>query len=143
MEIGVHNGAAWIVSATGITPAGSSTSRQVVLNTNQFGPMAVTNIGGISWVTSVPGQITSTINSVKLLPNLVESSALLKVTSARTEKMLWQIIDEHGKVVMSFERIALAGQNDIQLQLAELSSGIYTLKGMTGKGAIIARFVKQ
>ena len=84
MEIGVHNGMSWAVIATNVNPSGTSSARQVVTNLNQFGAVAVTNIGGISWITAAP-VIDQTIGSVKLL-NLIETSAVLRVVSTEVRR---------------------------------------------------------
>jgi hypothetical protein len=45
---------------------------------------------------------------------------------------------------MSFDNSVLPGQNDMQLYFGRLASGMYTLRGITGKGTpTIVRFVKQ
>jgi hypothetical protein len=143
MEIGVHNGTSWSVVTPGAAPSGTPTSRRVSGNINQFGPMAIANIGGISWVTSAP-TVDPTISSVKLLPNLVENSAVLRVISTRSAKIRWQVFDNQGRVVMSFDNSVLPGQNDMQLQFGRLAGGMYTLRGITGNGATtVVRFVKQ
>jgi hypothetical protein len=124
MEIGVHNGTTWAVAVASSTPSGTPTARQVGGAISQFGPMVVTNIGGISWVTSTPPPVDPTVSSVKLLPNLVETSAVLRIVTTRTAKIRWNVIDGQGRVVMSFDKSVLQGQNDIQLQLQHLASGM-------------------
>jgi hypothetical protein len=144
MEIGVHNGTSWAVVVPSTTPSGTPTGRQVGGNISTFGPMVVTNIGGISWITSAPPPVDPTIGSVKLLPNLVETSAVLRVVSTRTAKIRWNVIDGQGRIVMSFDKSVLIGQNDIQLQLQQLAGGMYTLSGTTDKGTTtVLKFVKQ
>jgi len=144
MEIGVHNGTSWAVAVASSTPSGTPTARQVGGSLSQFGPMVVTNIGGISWITSTPPPVDPTVSSVKLLPNLVETSAVLRVISTRTAKIRWNVTDAQGRTVMSFDRSVLQGQNDIPLHLAQLASGMYTLSGTTDKGiTTVVKFVKQ
>ena len=144
MEIGVHNGTSWAIAVTSTTPSGTPTSRQVGGTFNQFGPMVVSNIGGISWITSTPPPVDPTIGSVKLLPNLVASQAVLRIVSTRTAKIRWTVIDAQGRVVMSFDKSVLTGQNDIPLQFAQLAGGMYTLSGTTEKGlTTTVKFVKQ
>ena len=106
--------------------------------------MVVTNIGGISWITATNPIVDPTMSSVKLLPNLVESSAVLRVVSTRAAKIRWNVIDGQGRTVMSFDGSVLQGQNDIQLQLQHLAAGIYHLSGTTDKGlTTVVKFVKQ
>jgi hypothetical protein len=106
--------------------------------------MVVSNIGGISWITAVQPPVDPTVSSVKLLPNLVESSTILRIVATRTAKIRWNVIDGQGRIVMSFDKSVLQGQTDIPLQLQHLASGMYTLSGTTDKGTTtVVKFVKQ
>jgi hypothetical protein len=79
-----------------------------------------------------------------MLPNLVETSSILRVVTTRSAKIHWNVIDAQGRVVMSFDKSVLQGQNDIQLQLGQLAGGVYTLSGTTDKGLTsVVKFVKQ
>jgi hypothetical protein len=85
-----------------------------------------------------------TVTSVKLLPNLIENTALLRVVSSRSAKIRWNVIDGQGRVVMSFDRSVMQGQNDIQLRLQQLAAGAYSLSGISDKGlTMVVKFVKQ
>jgi hypothetical protein len=145
MEVGVHDGAQWnIVSpGGGVSPSGTPTQRQVGVVTGQFGPMVVSNIGGISWITSAPN-VDPSVTSMQLLPNLVESSTLLRVMSTRATRLGIQVVDGSGRVVMTLNKQVMVGQNDFPLEFSQLAAGVYYLSGQTDKGkTTVVRFVKM
>jgi hypothetical protein len=145
MEVGVHNGTSWnIVSPTaGVTPSGTPTSRQVGVSTSQFGAMVLGNIGAMSWITAVPS-VDPTVSKMMLMPNLVESSTVLRVISTRASRITWNVVDQSGRVVMTFSRQVMVGQTDISLEMSRLAAGVYNLAGFTDKGRTeVLRFVNM
>ncbi|RYZ23983.1 MAG: hypothetical protein EOO16_02630 [Chitinophagaceae bacterium] len=83
------------------------------------------------------------IDGAVLFPNLVQNSALLRVTAARAARIQWQVLDAAGRRVMTIQQSVHAGTNDLQLRLAGLQSGSYLLSGYTDKGKTeVLRFVK-
>ena len=93
--------------------------------------------------TALPN-VDESISGVRIMPNLVSSDAVLRVVASRSSNISWSITDEQGRVVMKFTRAANAGQNDINLSLSRLPSGIYQLNGLTSKGVTeTVRFVKK
>jgi len=145
MEVGVHNGASWqVVSpAAGITPSGTPTARQVVATTSQFGPMVVSNVGGMSWITALPPGVDPTVSSMVLMPNIVESNTVLRVVSQRAQRINFAMVDANGRTVQVFSKQVLVGQNDIPVTLPQLAAGMYTISGQTDKGKTqTLRFVK-
>ena len=145
MEVGVHNGTSWsVVSPTaGVTPSGTPTSRQVGVTTSQFGAMVLGNIGAMSWITAVPS-VDPTVSKMVLMPNLVESSTVLRVISTRASRITWNVVDQSGRVVMTFSRQVMVGQTDISLEMSRLAAGVYNLAGFTDKGKTeVLRFVKM
>jgi hypothetical protein len=142
MEVGVNNGILWTVVTPNVTPTGSATARQVVSTTSQFGSIAVANKGGISWITAVPS-IDATIGSLQLLPNVVETTTLLRIISSRAAKLRLEVIDASGSVVLSFDKQVMSGQNDMMLEMGRLAAGSYSISGSTEKGKTQPiRFVK-
>jgi hypothetical protein len=142
MEVGVHNGSVWTVVTPNVTPTGTGTARLVTTTTSQFGPMAVANIGGVSWVTAVPS-VDATIASMQLLPNIVETKALLRIVSSRATKLQLNVLDANGRVVLSFDKQVMTGQNDMMMEFGKLASGSYSISGTTDKGKThVIRFVK-
>lgn len=146
MEVGVHGGGIWNVVTpmpSGINPSGTPTQRQVAITTSQFGPMVVSNVGGISWATSAPN-VDPTVTSIQLLPNVVESSTLLRVMSTRATRLGIQVVDGAGRVVMTLNRQVMVGQNDFPLEFSQLAAGVYYLAGQTDQGkTTVVRFVKM
>ncbi len=144
MEVGRHNGTAWLVitPAGGVAPFGTAALRTVTAQTAAFSPFVVSNTGGILNPTSLPN-IDADITSAVLMPNVFEHSTLLRMNVRRTMKIDWTIVDARGRVVMTFSRNVLAGQSDIQLLLGHLANGTYFLSGETEKGKTeILRFIK-
>jgi hypothetical protein len=145
METGVYNGSSWNVVSplTGVTPSGFATAYQVGYATTQFGPTVVANIGGFTTPLSTPN-VDVNVNRILMIPNPVESRAVLRVQTTKAMKINWLVIDAGGSVVMSFAGQVTAGQNDLSLDLAHLASGVYQIVGLTEKGKTrIVRFVKM
>ncbi len=96
-----------------------------------------------TFCTSVP-DVDSDLASVIMMPNLVRDATVLRVQALRTAKVKWNVVDGQGKVVMSFTKQVMAGKNDINLYLGQLSGGTYQLQGVTEKGVTtVVRFVKM
>jgi hypothetical protein len=145
MEAGYFNGSSWVVTtpAGGVVPFGVATARQTYTTSSNFGPMVVSNVGGIlSIVTGAP-TLNTDLFSVKLMPTLVNDQTLLRVMSRRAMHVEWAVTDLQGRLVMKFNRSILAGQNDITLKLGHLASGTYQIVGYTDKGTTnVIQFVR-
>ena len=145
MQVGAHNGTAWAVvsPASGLIPVGSATDRRVTVNTTSFGPMVVTNIGGINIPTSLPG-IDQDVTKTVLMPNLVRSQTVLRVKTTRATRIDWMIVDMQGRVMMTFYRQVPAGTTDIPLDFSRFANGQYQMAGFTSKGKLeVLKFVKM
>lgn len=144
MEAAVHNGTTWnVVSpATGVTPSGTPTDRQVGISTTQFGPTVIGNFGAITFPTAT-ANVDADVTSMVMMPNVVNNQSVLRVHVRRTMAINWSVVDANGRIVMSFSKQMLAGQNDIQLVLGHLAGGAYQIVGSTEKGKTgVVRFVK-
>jgi hypothetical protein len=145
MEVGVNNGTGWLITSPsgGVIPTGTAAERRVVVQTTTFGPMVVANIGGVNFPTAVPN-VDPDVTGIILMPNLVETNTVLRINTRRTMKINWSIADANGRIVMTFGRQVLAGQNDLPLNLGHLAVGVYYVTGYTEKGKTITlRFVRQ
>jgi hypothetical protein len=125
MDAGAYNGATWaLISPTGgVTPTGTSAARLVSLSTTLLGNIVITN----------QGMLKQAVHefSVQLLPTLVTgSSARLRISSPRTMKISWTVLDAAGKIVKRFSTSSIPGMNDVDVNMATLASGIYTLHGV-------------
>jgi hypothetical protein len=145
MEAGVNNGTAWVLASgvNGLVPVGTTTARQVTLQTTAFGPMAVWSPGAFSFPTAVVN-VDADVSGMVLMPSVVSSSTVLRVEARRAMKVSWQITDANGRVVMTLSKSLLSGRNDITLQLGHLSSGVYQVVGYTDKGKTqVLRLIRQ
>jgi hypothetical protein len=145
MEAAVHNGTQWSVisPAGGITPSGTASARQVGISTTLFGPTIIGNIGTLTNPLATPN-VDADINSLVLMPNVVNQSSVLRVQSRRSMKITWSIIDAQGRVVMQFRNQVYAGQTDLSLQFGSLAAGNYYMIGNTDKGKTrLLKFIKQ
>ncbi|AEV99117.1 hypothetical protein A4D02_11175 [Niastella koreensis] len=137
MDAGAYNGITWaLVSPTGgVLPTGSSAARLVALSTTQLGSIVITN----------QGMLKAPVYefSVQLLPTVVTTgNAKLRITSRRTMTMGWAILDATGSIVKKFTTSLSAGMNDVNVSLAGLASGVYTLRGVGDDGRLqTIRFV--
>jgi hypothetical protein len=129
MDAGAYNGATWaLVSPTGgVTPTGTSAARLVALSTTQLGNIVITNQGMLK---AAVYEFT-----VQLLPTLVTgNSANLRISSPRTMKINWTVLDAAGKTTKKFITSLIPGVNDVNVTLAGLASGVYTLHGVGDDG---------
>ncbi|HEY0354642.1 MAG TPA: hypothetical protein VGC29_00480, partial [Flavisolibacter sp.] len=137
MQVGVSNGTSWLIAtpAAGVAPTGTASGRVVGFQTVSFGPMVVSNIGGINFPTAV-NNVDADVTGIMLMPNIVNDMTVLRVKTLRTTRVDWTVIDGNGRVVMAFSKQVFAGQNDIQLSLGRLAAGSYQLVGQTSKGKV-------
>lgn len=84
------------------------------------------------------------IEIVSLAPNPVKDKTILNVTSAGISKMHINILDAAGRNVSTNEYGLTVGSNQLEMNLENLSSGMYYLQAITtdGPGKTI-RFVKE
>jgi hypothetical protein len=81
---------------------------------------------------------------VNLLPNIVTSTAVLNVTSAKQSQLNIVITDMMGRKVQQSAYELVAGSNQFNLNLAHLAAGTYQISGYTAEGINkTIRFVKQ
>ena len=81
---------------------------------------------------------------VGLLPNLVNNNAVLNVTAAQKTKMDVVVTDIAGKQVQKIAYNLIAGSNQFNINLSNLSAGTYQITGYTAEGkSRTVRFVKQ
>ncbi|HEY1200972.1 MAG TPA: hypothetical protein VGE79_08330, partial [Niastella sp.] len=131
MDAGAYNGATWalITPTGGVTPTGTSTGRLVSLSTTLLGNIVITN----------QGMLKQAVHefTVQLLPTLVTgSSARLHISTPRTMKISWSVLDAAGKIVKRFTTSLIPGVNDVDMTLATVASGVYTLHGVGDDGKI-------
>ncbi len=100
--------------------------------------------------TSVNSFIVAVINASKgfalnaLLPSLVQSTAVLSISSAETDRLQLTITDISGKRYTVLQEKIIAGTNQVQLNLQGLPSGQYVLQASNNKGEQQQlRFIKQ
>ncbi len=81
---------------------------------------------------------------VGLLPTLVNNNAILNITAAQKTKMDMVVTDIAGKQVQKIVYNLIAGSNQFNINLSNLSAGTYQITGYTpdGKSRTI-RFTKQ
>src|SRR5205085_4554497 len=132
------SGTAWTITTGvgGTTAMGTSTARLVYTSSSNFGTGAwvVSNIGGLTGIVTGTPNLNSDIYSAKLLPNIVDNQAILRIMSRRAMNVEWMVTDIQGRIVMKFSKPILAGQNDINVKLGQLASGTYQIVGYTDKG---------
>lgn len=129
MDAGVYNGATWALVSPqgGVTPSGTPAARLVTLSTRELGNIVLTNQGML--------KAAVVEFNVKLMPTLVTgSSAKLRISTPRTMKISWTVLDAAGKRVKQFTTSLISGVNDIDVTLAGLANGVYTLHGIGDDG---------
>jgi len=108
--------------------------------------LKVTNLNGkisYSAIVAVLNKETG-FDIVNLMPNVVNSNAILNVTAAQKTKMDVVITDITGRQVQKIAYNLIAGSNQFTLNLGNLSAGTYQINGYTADGVSkTIRFVKQ
>lgn len=79
-----------------------------------------------------------------LLPSLVNTNAVLSISSAESDRLQLYMTDLTGKRYSMQQYQVQSGTNQIQLQLTALPAGSYVLTAVNGKGdQRTLRFLKQ
>jgi hypothetical protein len=79
-----------------------------------------------------------------MLPNPVNSIAIVNVTSATASKMQFVVTDVAGRQLQTRSVSLIAGSNQVPLNFDNLASGVYYLTGASEDGEKkTIRFVKQ
>jgi hypothetical protein len=106
-------------------------------------------------MTDINGKITYSVLAVvlnkengfdiiSLAPTFVNNIAILNITAAQKTKMDIVITDITGKQVQKIAYNLIAGSNQFNLNLSNLSAGTYQIAGYTAEGrSTTVRFVKQ
>jgi len=80
-----------------------------------------------------------------LYPNPAKSVLTMILTSPYNSKINLIVTDVAGRTVIKQTKQLSGGENNVQLNIAKLSPGSYTIKGVCadGCGTIVKKFVKQ
>lgn len=139
MDAGVYNGITYAIANgnDGLTPTGTSAARLVTLSTTQLGSYVLANKGAI--------HVTVDEFKVQLLPTVINgTSATLRISTPRTMRMEWVVLNMGGQVVKKFSTVAGPGVNDINVQLPGLANGVYQLRAASDDGKLpTIRFMIQ
>ncbi len=81
---------------------------------------------------------------VSLMPNPVQTTAVLSISSAAKTTMQVVVSDLAGKQLSKQSVTLIAGNNQVPLKLANLASGTYQVTGVSADGTVTTlRFVKE
>ncbi|MFT3908650.1 MAG: T9SS type A sorting domain-containing protein [Ferruginibacter sp.] len=82
---------------------------------------------------------------VNIAPNpVVGSTAILNIASATEQSVTINISDATGRVVRTISKMMIAGSNQVELDLSNLSKAVYTVSVYVGNGQRrVMQFVKQ
>ncbi|MEX0635826.1 MAG: T9SS type A sorting domain-containing protein, partial [Ferruginibacter sp.] len=81
---------------------------------------------------------------VSMIPNPVETKAILSISSAVKATMEIVVTDLAGKQLSKQRVVLIAGSNQVPLNLSNLAAGTYQVTGVTDEGERKSiRFVKQ
>lgn len=90
-----------------------------------------------------PSHIADTTLDFQAFPNPFDSLVSINFTLTNTENAAIEILDNFGRTVYNLPFVSVkSGDNQIMLDLSQLSSGIYVLKLESGKRTKIKRIVK-
>jgi hypothetical protein len=80
---------------------------------------------------------------VVVFPNPFDSLISINFTLTNTENAAIEILDNFGRIVYNLPFVSVkSGDNQIMLDLSQLSSGIYVLKLKSGNRSIIKKILK-
>ena len=114
-------------------------------NPNGFGP---TRVPSISAVTSILANTTSVENrerndmNIRVFPNPARNDVYVRLSAeSMIGKVNYEVMDITGRVVMSGEKMIDGMSDQINLSVAGLQQGVYTVVTKTAKGFNSSRFV--
>ena len=95
------------------------------------------------WPTAVSG-LTKQAGTFGLYPNPAKNTVTCAYASSGDDPMLLQIMDVSGKAVLTktFERLT-AGENDLQIDISSISTGIYFVAITQGAARTMDKLVVQ
>ncbi len=80
---------------------------------------------------------------ISIVPNPVQNTAILSLTTVKGGKIELSVSDVTGKVMSKQSKIVIAGNNPINMNFASLSAGTYIITAVNADGEIkTTRFVK-
>jgi hypothetical protein len=80
---------------------------------------------------------------ISIVPNPVQNTAILSLTTVKGGKIELSVSDVTGKVISKQSKIVIAGNNPINMNFAALSAGTYIITAVNADGDIkTTRFVK-
>lgn len=79
--------------------------------------------------------------SLKLIPNPAQNNAVVRFNAIEAADYTLNVIDLVGKTVISKQITAVPGQNDININVSELSNGVYMYSLNNGIQAVTNSFV--
>jgi hypothetical protein len=80
---------------------------------------------------------------ISIVPNPVQNTAILSLTTVKGGKIELSVSDLAGKVISKQSKIVIAGNNPINMNFASLSAGTYIITAVNADGEIkTTRFVK-
>ena len=80
---------------------------------------------------------------VKVFPNPVTDNLYMNFFSNNPQTVQIQILDLQGKLIQQFDKKAIAGQNQYELNLTNKPSGIYFIKMNTDMGVFNGKIIKE
>ena len=79
-----------------------------------------------------------------LQPTSIESDSVLSIVANQEGHLKVKVLDVQGKMAKSFETMVREGIQQLSINLADLSSGMYVLNAFSGEMFINSfRFTKQ
>jgi hypothetical protein len=80
---------------------------------------------------------------ISIVPNPVQNTAILSLTTVKGGKIELSVSDLAGKVISKQSKIVIAGNNPINMNFESLSTGTYIITAVNADGDIkTTRFVK-
>ncbi|MBK8391689.1 MAG: T9SS type A sorting domain-containing protein [Saprospiraceae bacterium] len=80
---------------------------------------------------------------LSLTPSPTEDQLQLSLNLKEANDLTLQIHDTAGKLIKTFKNRGSFGDNNINLNVQDLSSGLYTLRISIGENAYAKQFVKK
>ena len=89
-------------------------------------------------------ELKNTLSSIKMYPNPVKDELHLLLNASNSGLIQYQIIDLEGRMINSSSFKVIGGQNQLEIPVTELTSGLYLIKLNTKDGQVSTlRFVKS
>ena len=102
----------------------------------QYFRVAAVDVDGKIQYTDVIRQQCAGADNLRVWPNPFRDQLTVTLSHSRSSVAAVEVFNAKGQLVKNFQRTLVPGMNSLQLDLAELSAGLYTIRLKDGQGLL-------